>query len=65
MHIRSLAWLLQCSESRLSNGLGSVHKEDGVSTMYCWGQVLATNHVLLAVMATNMSRVRSSRRPLS
>ncbi len=46
MHIRSLAWLLQCSESWLSNGLGSVHKEDGVSTMYCWGhKFFATNHV--------------------
>jgi hypothetical protein len=45
-HIRSLAWLLQCPESWLATGLGSIHKEDGVSTMHCWGQKFYfTNHV--------------------
>lgn len=45
-HARSLAWLLQCSESWLATGLGRVHKEEGVSTLHCWGEkFFALNHV--------------------
>jgi TniQ len=43
---RSLAWLMQCSESWLAAGLGRLHKDAGVSTLHCWGQkFFAPNHV--------------------
>lgn len=43
---RSLAWVLQCSESWLANGLGRIQKENGVPSLHCWGhKFYSTNHV--------------------